>query len=85
MHVVEKNPSPTLSPPLPSFDPMTEPTELCCNIEGQPSIFFVYISHNRRIDNLITEIYNKGGPDFFDGCGPLRLNLTKVCYIMISM
>ena len=65
---------------------MTEPTkfEFWCNIEGEPYVFLVPISLDKKIDNLKSEIYNKALSSFIGFSSP-NLTLTKVCYIMISM
>ena len=64
---------------------MTESTVLLwCTIEGKVGFFGVSIPLNSKINDLKTEICNTAS-DSLAGYNQSELNLTKVCYIMISM
>jgi len=56
-------------------------TKLWCYIEGERTTFSVTISPDCTVDDLKKQIHNVESLE----CGPRRLTLTKVRYIMISM
>jgi hypothetical protein len=70
-------------------DPLTGPTkmeelQLWCCAEGDRTYFKVSIISSQDIDALKVKIYNTA-PNFFTGCDPKDLTLTKVQYITVSM